>query len=707
MILGGASTLVDFMLLSIKEWCICSSSECITTTTATIIIIIKHHSLTHSLTNSLTYNHFTKPMNISNTIIKFKNKSNFKLFKNSKLTFSTSIMSKNSISDSNSSSGQLYKFQDNLPSLPVPKLNDTLKLYKESIKPLYPNGENDSEFIKYSKIIDDFGNSNDGLQLQSKLENFSIDKRNWLSTFWDNYAYLDYRDPVSPFVSYFFSHKDLNNLIGKNQIIKSTVLTLKVLEFMKYIETETLEPELIKNSPFCMESFKWMFNNCRIPGKSSDYNLKFNFKENRFMIVISNGYIYKLQTHNLKTDEILNFNEIFNGLNEILLNSIKRGKSINPIGILTSSNRDIWYSNFEKLKKISIINEINLNEIFKSSFVLCLDDNLPNTIESKSKNCWFGNGFNRWFDKPLQFFVSKNGSSGFLGEHSKMDGTPTLRLNNWLVEEISNYKLNFNENSKKIPKIKELNFEINNEISNSIKNEINNFNKTVNSLDIKTWQYFGLGKDDIKTFKCSPDSFVQMLIQLAYYKYTGTLRPTYESASTRKYFKGRTETNRSVSVEALKFVKDWENVNIPIDEKLKSFRDAIKSHGNYIKLASSGMGVDRHLFGLKQMIDKSTNENSDLIDNFFNNPIFNYSQYWYLSTSQLSSENFNGYGWAPVVPEGFGLAYMINKNWLHINITNYKENPFGLKVDELAYFLTLSVQELKDALSKETIKSKL
>ena len=604
--------------------------------------------------------------------------------------------------------GELYKYQSDLPALPVPKLSHTLALYKESIKPFYPYGEKDPEFVKYAKVIDEFATGAQGSSLQSKLERFAADKRNWLAAFWDNYAYLDYRDPVSPFVSYFFSHKDANTAVGKDQLLKSAGLTRKVLEFMDTVERETLEPELIKGAPFCMESFKWMFNNCRVPGESRDYNLVYDGSKNRFMIVVSNGHIYKLQTHDEATDSILQFNELYYGLAEILKDSQARGTNKNPVGVLTSSNRDEWFSNYKKLNKISIINKINFEDIFRSSFVLCLDDCLPNTIEANSRNCWHGNGLNRWFDKPLQFFVTKNGSSGFLGEHSKMDGTPTLRLNDWLVSEI--YKLEVDGSNvakpSTVPAVKQINFEINNEIADAIKTETETFHKTVYALDIKTWQYFGLGKDDIKAFKCSPDSFVQMLIQLAYYKYTGTLRPTYESASTRKYFRGRTETNRSVSSEALKFVKDWEDTSVPVHEKLKSFRAALKSHGNYIKLASAGLGVDRHLLGLKQMIDES-NKDSEVVKQFFDNPIFGYSQYWYLSTSQLSSENFNGYGWSPVVPEGLGLAYMINKKWLHINITNYKENPFGLKVDEMAYFLTLSVQELKQALSKETVKAKL
>lgn len=600
---------------------------------------------------------------------------------------------------------QLYKYQEKLPSLPVPPLQHTLELYKESIKPFYKDGERDTEYINYAAIIDKFA-IDEGIKLQEKLIKFASNKRNWLAEFWDNYAYLEYRDPVSPFVSYFFNHGDVKykNVLSNDQLLKSTFIILKVLEFSKSIEDESLTPELVKNSPFCMESFKWMFNNSRIPNAKRDINVKYDPKEGRFVIILSKGWVFKLFTHDSRNDEILSFNEIYNQLIQIEKTCNLRGENPNPIGILTSSNRDEWFENYQILSSISSQNVSNLLVINKSLFVLCLDDNSPTTIEEKSRNSWHGNGFNRWFDKPVQMFVSRNGNSGFLGEHSKMDGTPTLRMNDWLVEEMKNFKLspsdlNRNDNIQSI----ELKFDINGKLSKEIQNQMVKFKETVGSLSIKTWQYFGLGKNDIKLFKCSPDSFVQMLIQLAYYKYTGTLKPTYESASTRRFFKGRTETCRSVSLEALQFVKDWENPTVPVERKLKSLDLALKSHNNYIRLASNGEGVDRHLFGLKQMVEEQT----PIVDKFFNNPIFNYSSYWYLSTSQLSSENFNGYGWSPVVPEGLGLAYMINSDWLHINITAFKENPMNLKPEEMAYYLTVAVNELKDALSQKKLDPKL
>ncbi|VEU21086.1 DEKNAAC101987 [Brettanomyces naardenensis] len=599
--------------------------------------------------------------------------------------------------------GDLFKYQDKLPSLPVPPLEHTLELYKRSIIPYYPGGSDDPDFEKYSNVIDEFGKSR-GPVLQERLLSYANGQRNWLSQIWDDYAYLGYREPVSPFVSYFFSHKDLNTVIGKDQLLKAASLSFQVLKFKEAVESETLEPELIKNNPYCMESFRWMFNNCRVPDLPSDTTVRFNPEENRFMTVISNGYIYKLYHNHAQSQELLNPAELYAGLDAIYEDSHDKPTNKNPIGILTSSNRDVWAKNYEQLCK-NPVNRISLEQIQRSSFTLCLDDDFPSTIAEKSRNCWHGNGFNRWFDKPVEIFVAKNASSGFLGEHSKMDGTPTLRMNDWIVKQVA--KMTAEDFASETPSeedisFEELRFEIDPVIHDAIDKEFKVFNETVNSLDINVWQYFGVGKDQIKLFKASPDAFIQMLLQLAYYKYTGVVRPTYESASTRKYFGGRTETCRSVSPESLQFVRDWEDTSKTPKEKIASFRNAVNAHVSFIKEASDGLGVDRHLLGLTQMI-----EEGEEFPEIFADPMYPYSQHWYLSTSQLSSSEFNGYGWSPVVPEGFGLAYMINKDWCHVNITVFKNNPLGLRADVMAFYLTQAMNELKDVLSKEEIKSKL
>lgn len=159
-----------------------------------------------------------------------------------------------------------------------------------------------------------------------------------------------------------------------------------------------------------------------------------------------------------------------------------------------------------------------------------------------------------------------------------------------------------------------------------------------------------------------------MVIQLAYYKMFGTSRPTYESAQTRKFQRGRTETARTVTTESVAFVKKMEDPLASNESKISALRTALKVQGAYMADAVNGHGVDRHLFGLKNCI-----ESSEQKPELFTQPVNAYSSHWYLSTSQLSSENFDGYGWGQVVDDGFGCAYMIKNNALQFNVASVKD----------------------------------
>lgn len=77
------------------------------------------------------------------------------------------------------------------------------------------------------------------------------------------------------------------------------------------------------------------------------------------------------------------------------------------------------------------------------------------------------------------------------------------------------------------------------------------------------------GKGIIKKGNCSPDAFIQMAIQLAYFKVIahyeekernllqdqGKFVPTYESASLRFFKNSRTETLRTVTRKSCEFVR--------------------------------------------------------------------------------------------------------------------------------------------------------
>lgn len=57
-------------------------------------------------------------------------------------------------------------------------------------------------------------------------------------------------------------------------------------------------------------------------------------------------------------------------------------------------------------------------------------------------------------------------------------------------------------------------------------------------------------------------------MQLAYFKMTGSLAATYESAQTRKFKLGRTEVIRSATAEALEWCKAMEDTKVSVRDNL-------------------------------------------------------------------------------------------------------------------------------------------
>src|SRR5689334_318785 len=103
-------------------------------------------------------------------------------------------------------------------------------------------------------------------------------------------------------------------------------------------------------------------------------------------------------------------------------------------------------------------------------------------------------------------------------------------------------------------------------------------------------------------------------------------------------------------------------------------REALAAHTKYMADAVDGRGCDRHLLGLRMLI--APDEPKPAI---FTDPAYAKTSHWNLSTSQLSSEYFDGYGWGEVVPDGFGIAYMIKEDSLRFNVVAREE----MGVDEM------------------------
>ena len=106
--------------------------------------------------------------------------------------------------------------------------------------------------------------------------------------------------------------------------------------------------------------------------------------------------------------------------------------------------------------------------------------------------------------------------------------------------------------------------------------------KQIEDLDLYLLQHNDFGKGVMKQCKISPDAFIQMALQMAYFKVrddfivsqsssylliillqdAGKFCLTYEASMTRLYLHGRTETVRPVTMHSSRFVRAMCDPNI-------------------------------------------------------------------------------------------------------------------------------------------------
>ena len=84
--------------------------------------------------------------------------------------------------------------------------------------------------------------------------------------------------------------------------------------------------------------------------------------------------------------------------------------------------------------------------------------------------------------------VYDNGRSGFLGEHSCMDGTPTLRMNEFVLASIASGKFDLNPtrtSASTLPEVEELVFDLDDKVHKAIKDAETRFDELVGKHDLE------------------------------------------------------------------------------------------------------------------------------------------------------------------------------------------------------------------------------
>ncbi|XP_030636835.1 carnitine O-acetyltransferase [Chanos chanos] len=560
--------------------------------------------------------------------------------------------------------------QEGLPKLPVPPLKQTCERYLAALDPLV----SEEELSHTRELIAEFLRSGGvGERLQKGLERRARKTENWLSEWWMQ-SYLDSRMPVAVYTSPGVILPRMHFHDRQGQMRFAAKLIAGVLDFKAMIDNETLPVEYLGGKPLCMDQYYQVLSSCRIPGPKKDMvvNHAIGKTPPTHITVVHNFQFFVLDVYN-SDGSPLTVDQIYAQLEKIWNSSLQTNKE--PIGILTSNHRNTWGKAYNNLIKDKT-NKESVRAIEKSIFTVCLDAPMPRVSDELyhsrvAAQMLHGGGSrwnsgNRWFDKTLQFIVGEDGSCGLTYEHAPAEGPPVVFLVDYVVEYMKRTEM-VRAPMIPLPMPQKLRFNITPEVKKDIEKAKQNMNIMVHDLDVRVTSFTHYGKKFPKSQKMSPDSFIQMALQLAYYRMYQVCCPTYESASLRMFKLGRTEAVRSTSIESLKFVQAMDDQSVQNADKVALLGRAIKSHRAYLDMAIHGQAIDRHLLGLKmQGIEDLTS-----MPDIFMDTSYAVAMHFNLYTSQVGSKTDCFMCLGPMVPDGYGVCYNPMDDHINFSVTAF------------------------------------
>ncbi|EUC32635.1 hypothetical protein COCVIDRAFT_30936 [Bipolaris victoriae FI3] len=661
----------------------------------------------------------------------------------------------------NSRPGITFAHQDSLPKLPIPELDSSCKKYLAALKPL----QTPKEYNDTVHAVEDFLKS-DGPVLQEKLKKYASGKANYIEQFWYD-SYLNFDNPVVLNLNPFFLLEDDPTPARNNQVTRAASLVVSALAFVRAVRREELPPDTVRGQPLCMYQYSRLFGTARIP---TEHGCQIGQDPtSKHIVVMCHGQVYWFDVmddnHDLimtEKDIALNLQVIIDDAQEVPIQEAAKG----AIGVLSTENRKVWAGLRDVLHREEGSNNSDcLNIVDSALFVLCLDYTEPQTGADLCMNMLCGTSkiergvqvgtcTNRWYDK-LQIIVCKNGSAGINFEHTGVDGHTVLRFaSDVYTDTILRFARTINgsapslwassspDPAKRDPESfgdvqttpHKLEWDMVPELGTALRFAETRLADLIQQNEFATLEFPHYGKNFMTSMGFSPDAFVQMAFQAAYYGLYGRIECVYEPAMTKIYYHGRTEAIRSVTEESVEFLKTFWGEN-PASQKIDALRKACQKHTENTKICSKAQGPDRHLYALyciwQRAIDESQdmassdgwdstrpsspdasgvaspNRNSTHSENgsissspppspvqhsmpaLFADAGWDKINTTILSTSNCGNPSLRQFGFGPTSAEGFGIGYIIKDGSISICASS-KHRQTSRFIDALeSYFLEI------------------
>ncbi|XP_051161929.1 carnitine O-palmitoyltransferase 1, liver isoform isoform X1 [Leptopilina boulardi] len=578
----------------------------------------------------------------------------------------------------------LYSFQGSLPRLPLPSVEDTMKRYLVSARPLL----DDKNYTRMEKLAKEF-QQGIAVKLQRYLMLKSWWSTNYVSDWWEEYVYLRGRSALMV-NSNFYGIDAILMQPTTIQAARAASTIHSCLQYRRLIERQELEPILIQGLvPLCSWQYERLFNTTRIPGIETDKII--HYQDAKHVVVYHKGRYFKVLIY--YKNRILMPCEIEQQIQQILDDTSSPAEGEEKLASLTAGERTHWAQTRQKYF-FKGVNRASLDLIEKAAFIVVLDDvpyefdkKYPEKLDNYGRILLHGKGHDRWFDKSFTLCIGNNGRIGFNAEHSWADAAVMSHMWEYVISDDAQNPV-FREDGHTLgtpelipPSPSRLQWDLTKECLDAIEKSYLEADKLLNDVDLRIYVNDIYGKGFMKKCSMSPDAYIQMALQLAYYRDAGHFSLTYEASMTRLFREGRTETVRPCTNESSAWVKAMEDKTKTVDERLKLLNEAVKVHQLGYQNAMVGNGIDRHLFCL-YVVSKYLEVDSPFLKEVLSEP-------WKLSTSQtphgqttrINLKKFPncisaGGGFGPVADDGYGVSYIIaGEDIIFFHISSKRSSP--------------------------------
>ncbi|XP_056652761.1 carnitine O-palmitoyltransferase 1, brain isoform isoform X2 [Monodelphis domestica] len=500
----------------------------------------------------------------------------------------------------------LYTYQRALPCLPLPSTAGTVAKYLESVRPLL----SDEDFRARSVQAHSFLQA-EAPRLQAVLGLKAWCSANYASDWWQEYVYLRSRSPLLG-SSNFYILDFLSAAPTPLQAARAGNAVYAMMRFREQLSRGEVEPAtLLGTRPLCSAQYRQMFNTTRVPGITRDRLCRVGDGQSRHVAVLHRGRFFRLGTHGGPKGRLLSPRVLEQQFQRILDDPAPARPLEERLAALTAAPRAQWAQARASLQAGDKSTRASLQTVEGAAFFVCLEETLgpPDAspevlLDELARALLLGSGHNRWLDKSLNLVVFGNGRAGLNVEHAWADApVPSHMWEAVLAAEC--FELGYSEDGHcrgtpdpELGPPERLLWTVPEEVTASVLWAVQEARALARDTECHVLPFTGFGRGFTRRCRAPGSSFVQLALQLAWFRDQGGFCLTYEPCLTRLFHEGRTETVRQCTLEACAFVRAMEDARQTDAQRLALFRVAAEKHRALCRAALTGEGVDRHLFCL-------------------------------------------------------------------------------------------------------------